>query len=172
MLLSEPLLVCAVLTLCSAASTATFPTQVLLPKPTGKYYVGLSITELIGNNRTQPFALDVEPVKLMISVFYPVDHQHHSIPAAYFPPEIALIEDDELSEHGLAAPNGTFEKLALQLASDQTIRSRTDKSSCEYPLVLFMPAQNTTRLFYSQIASTVASLPIHPNPRRGHQFRA
>jgi len=157
MLFSNSLLVCAALTICSAAPTETHPTQVLLPKPSGKYEVGLSIAELIDHSRTQPFAPAAEPVKLMISVFYPVPLQHQTTPAAYFPPETALIEDNSLSEEGLAAPNGTFEKLALQVASDQDIQSRTDDNSCEYPLVLFMPGQNTTRLFYSQIASTVAS---------------
>jgi hypothetical protein len=32
------------------------------------------------------------------------------------PPKTALLEDEELSGYGLSAPNGTLEKLALQLA--------------------------------------------------------
>jgi hypothetical protein len=73
------------------------------------------------------------------------------------PPETALIEDGELRELGLAAPNGTFGKLALQLASNEPIQNLTDQNSCQYPLVLFMPAEDTTRLFYSQMASTIVS---------------
>ncbi|TVY32647.1 putative 1-alkyl-2-acetylglycerophosphocholine esterase [Lachnellula occidentalis] len=159
MLFSNPLLACAFLTICSASPTA--PSQIQLPKPVGKYEVGLSITELIDHNRTQPFAPNGTLVKLMISVFYPVTHKHHSISGAYMTTETALIEDNTLSSQGLAAPNGTFGKLTLQLASDQSIQSRKDKSTCEnpveYPLVLFMPGEGTTRLFYNQIASTVAS---------------
>ncbi|TVY88323.1 putative 1-alkyl-2-acetylglycerophosphocholine esterase [Lachnellula willkommii] len=150
-----PNLTWTVFTICSASPTA--PNQTQLPRPAGKYEVGLSITELIDHNRTQPFAPNGTLVKLMISVFYPVTHKHHSISGTYMTPDTALIEDNTLSSQGLAAPNGTFGKLALQLAGDQTIQSRKDKSSCEYPLVMFMPGEGTTRLFYSQIAATVAS---------------
>ncbi|TVY55099.1 putative 1-alkyl-2-acetylglycerophosphocholine esterase [Lachnellula cervina] len=159
MLFSNCLLTWTFLTICSASPTA--PNQIKLPRPAGKYEVGLSITELVDHNRTQPFAPNGTLVKLMISVFYPVTHQHHSISGAYMTPDAALIEDNTLSKQGLAAPNGTFGKLALQLASDQTIQSRKDKSSCEhpaeYPLVIFMPGEGTTRLFYSQIVASVAS---------------
>lgn len=131
----------------------------LLPKPTGPHQVGLSIAELIDYKRTQPFIQDVEPVKLMISVFYPVTGKYQTVKAAYFPSETALVEDIELSElFGLAAPNGTFEKLALQLVSAGPAQKSKGSRTCEFPLVIFMPGQGTTRLFYSHIASTIASL--------------
>ncbi|CZR57814.1 related to PAF acetylhydrolase family protein [Phialocephala subalpina] len=144
----------------ATSSLAHSPSQVLLPKPTGKYHVGLSIAELIDSSRTQPFLQDIEPIKLMISVFYPVSHEHHTSPVPYMPPETALIEDNYLSSdiYGLASPNGTFEKVALQLVDGEHL---TSKDSCEeeqeYPLIIFMPGEGTTRLFYSQIASTIAS---------------
>jgi hypothetical protein len=143
--------------MCSAASFAGCPSQVLLPKPTGLYQVGVSVAELIDYSRNQPFVPDVEPIRLMISVFYPVIHQHHSIAGPYMPPEIALIEDITLSQLGLASPNGTFEKVALHLASNEPYQNLTNQTSCQYPLVLFMPAEGTTRFFYGQIASTIAS---------------
>lgn len=140
-------------------SCAHYSSQVLLPKPTGKYHVGLSITELIDSSRTQPLVQDTKSIKLMISVFYPVSHEHHLTPTPYMPPETALIEDNYLSEvYNLGSPNGTFEKVFLQLVDSEDVMS---KDSCEeakeYPLVIFMPGQGTTRLFYNQIASTVAS---------------
>lgn len=155
------LLAYAALAVCSNAMIARSPSlsQALLPKPTGPHQVGLTIAELIDYKRTQPFIQDVEPVKLMISVFYPVTGKHHSVKAAYFPPETALVEDIELSElFGLAAPNGTFEKLALQLVSADPAQKSKSSNSCEFPLVIFMPGQGTTRLFYSHIASNIASL--------------
>ncbi|KAF8860948.1 hypothetical protein BDZ45DRAFT_724234 [Acephala macrosclerotiorum] len=68
------------------------------------------------------------------------------------PLETALIEDNYLSEiYGLASPNGTFEKAALQLVDGEHLGS---EDSCgeeeEYPLVLFMPGEGTTCLFYNQ----------------------
>ncbi|TVY22646.1 putative 1-alkyl-2-acetylglycerophosphocholine esterase [Lachnellula hyalina] len=155
MLFSNSLLACVFFTTCTASPKP--PNQIRLPKPGGKYEVGLSITELTDHNRTQPFAPNGTLVQLMISVFYPVTHKHHAITRAYMTPETALIEDITLSSQGLAAPNGTFGKVVLQLASDQNIQSRKDKSSRAFPLVFFMPGEGTTRLFYNQIASTVAS---------------
>src|SRR5665213_571148 len=157
MLLSGFFFACAGLTMCSAAAPAASSSQVLLPKPTGLYQVGRSVTELIDNSRTQPFAPDVEPRRLMITVFYPVSPQHPPTIGAYMPPETSRIEDVELSGFGLAAPNGTFEKVALHLASNKPIQNPTHQGPCHYSLVLFMPAEGTTRLFYSQIASAIAS---------------
>lgn len=157
MLLCLSLLALASSALCTATSLKISPSQVPLPKPTGLYQVGLSVTELIDYNRTQPFLQDYEPIKLMISVFYPVIHQHHSTMSAYMPPETASFEDLELSAAGLAAPNGTFEKLTLHVASNEPYENLGNQTTCQYPLVLFMPGEGTSRHFYNQIASTVAS---------------
>lgn len=158
MRLSNFLLTCIRLALLFAASSfAKSPSQVLLPEPTGKYHVGRSVTELVDRSRTQPFIQDMEPIKLMISVFYPVSREHQTTPASYMPPETALFEDNYLSEiYGLASPNGTFEKVALQLVDGVHLKNK-DACEEEHPLVLFMPGEGTTRLFYNQIASTIAS---------------
>ncbi|MCJ1238413.1 hypothetical protein MMC14_006402 [Varicellaria rhodocarpa] len=148
---------CVGLTVYSVAVLATSASQVILPKPSGFYNVGRSVTELIDNSRTQPFAPDVEPRRLMITVFYPVIPLHPATRGPYMPPETARIEDGELSADGLAAPNGTFERVALHLASNESIQNLTHRGPLHSSLVLFMPAEGTTRLFYSQIASTIAS---------------
>lgn len=157
MLLLNLLLACTGLTACSAAALVASSSQVLLPKPTGFYQVGLSVAEMIDHSRTQPFAPDVEPRRLMISVFYPVVPQHPTIPGTYMPPETAHVEDVELSSEGLKAPKGTFEKVALNVASNKAYKNLTHQPPCQYPLAIFMPAEATTRLFYSQIVSTIAS---------------
>lgn len=73
------------------------------------------------------------------------------------PPATAAFEDSsELSDTGsagLISPNGTFEKLALQLAG----KFPQTQSTLDLPIVLFSPAEATTRLFYSVIAQTIAS---------------
>ena len=70
------------------------------------------------------------------------------------PPETAGIEDLELSLAGVAAPNG---KLFLHLVSNEPTENVTNQTSCQHPLILFMPGQGTTRHFYQQIASAIAS---------------
>ncbi|THY33996.1 hypothetical protein D6D01_02063 [Aureobasidium pullulans] len=139
------------------------PSQVVLPKPTGRYLVGQTASvELIDYSRVQPFAPGPEPIRLEISLFYPViDQQHHKAQvnaAAYFPAVVAQFEDAALSDIGVHAPNGTFGKLALHLASDETCqRSGSHEPEVDFPLAIFMPGEGTTRLWYSQIAATVAS---------------
>jgi hypothetical protein len=125
--ISTMLLVFALLALksfkiCSAAPLEMSQTQIHLPKPTGQCQVGRSVAELIDYSRKQPFVQDDEPIKLMISVFYPLPHQKHSTFGAYMPPETAAIEDLETSIAGLAASNGTCEKLALHLAAIKSPR--------------------------------------------------
>ncbi|KAI5235457.1 hypothetical protein E4T42_09706 [Aureobasidium subglaciale] len=111
------------------------PSQVVLPKPTGRYLVGQTASvELIDYSRVQPFAPGLEPIRLEISLFYPVtDQRHHKADfdaVAYFPAAVAQFEDAALSDIGLEV---------------------------DFPLAIFMPGEGTTRLWYSQIAATVAS---------------
>lgn len=156
MQLSSLLLACAgplTWSIALAASTS----QVLLPKPTGLYQVGRSVAELVDSSRLQPFVQVAEPRKLMISLFYPVLPQHPPVIGKYMLPDTAQFEDQALSVQGVKAPKGTLEKVALYLASDKAIKNLTQQPPCQYPLAIFMPAEGTTRLFYNQIASTIAS---------------
>lgn len=131
--------------------------QILLPKPDGAFEVGLGITELIDESRLAIFSPIVQPRKLMVSLFYPVISNKAIKPANYFPPGTAAFEDSsplsDTGSAGLISPNGTFEKLALQVASKSSRHQRT----FDFPIVLFSPAEATSRLFYSVIAQTVAS---------------
>jgi hypothetical protein len=159
MLLLNSLLACTGLTLCSAAALAASSSKVLLPKPSGYYQVGRSTAEVVDHSRTQPFTPngELEPRKLMISVFYPVVPQHPSITGEYMLPETAAFEDTQLSQEGLRAPKGTFEKVALNLAGNKAFQNLTRQPACHHPLVVFMGGEGTTRLFYQQIVSTIAS---------------
>jgi Chlorophyllase enzyme len=93
----------------------------------------------------------------MISLFYPVAPQGPPTKGAYILPETARVEDVELLAVGLKSPKGTFEKIALNLASNKAYQNLTHQPPCDYPLAIFMPAEAATRLWYSQIASTIAS---------------
>ena len=124
----------------------------LLPKPDGPYEVGMGVMELIDKSKTQLFAPTAEPRKFMVSSFYPVGRQEPITPISYLPPETAAFEDSfQEATYGLDSPSGTFEKLELPLA-DKLARIQHN-----FPLVLFSPAQGTSRLFYGAIATTVAS---------------
>ena len=131
--------------------------QVLLPKPDGAYEVGLGTMELTDKSRLQIFAPTVQPRHFMVSLFYPVHSHKSTTPASYMPPETAAFQDSsELSTTGsvgLISPNGTFEKLALQVAG----KSSQTQAILDFPVVLFSPGEATTRLFYSVIAQTIAS---------------
>ena len=135
-------------------SAAVGAEQVLLPKPNGDFQVGMGVVELIDVSRLQPFAPTVQHPKLMVSLFYPVESHNPTTPVKYMPDGTAAFEDgSEQSVYGLASPNGTFEKLALQMAC----KSSQTQATSDFPVVLFSPAEATTRLFYSVIAQTIAS---------------
>ncbi len=131
--------------------------QVLLPKPDGAFEVSVGIMELIDESRLQLFAPTVQPRKIMVSMFYPVKSHQATTLVNYMPPATAAFEDSsdesDTGAAGLISPNGTFEKLALQLAG----KSPQTQATLDFPIVLFSPAEATTRLFYSVIAQTIAS---------------
>ena len=148
---------CFITTSFQLSMTTAKANQVLLPKPDGAYEVGLGIIELTDKSRLQLFAPTVQQRKFMVSLFYPVHSHKSTTPVSYMPPGTAAFEDSsELSDPGsagLISPNGTFEKLALQIAS----KSPQTQGTPDFPIVLFSPGEATSRLFYSVIAQTIAS---------------
>lgn len=154
MLLPRYVSLCFITTSFPILSAAANVGQVLLPKPSGAFEVGVGTMELIDESRLQPFAPAVQYRKLMVSLFYPVNSHKPTTPVKYMPPGTAAFEDGwEQSVYGLVSPNGTFEKLALQLAGE----SLQTQGILDFPIVLFSPAEATNRLFYSVIAQTIAS---------------
>ena len=148
---------CFITTSSLLLTTTAKADQVLLPKPDGAFEVGLSTMELIDKSRLQLFAPSVQQRHFMVSLFYPVHSRKSTTPSNYMPPETAAFEDgSELSttgSAGLVSPNGTFERLALQVAG----KSPQTQGTLDFPIVLFSPGEATTRLFYSVIAQTIAS---------------
>ena len=148
---------CFITTSSLLLTTTAKADQVLLPKPDGAFEVGLSTMELIDKSRLQLFAPSVQQRHFMVSLFYPVHSRKSTTPANYMPPETAAFEDSsELSttgSAGLVSPNGTFERLALQVAGT----SPQTQGTLDFPIVLFSPGEATTRLFYIVIAQTIAS---------------
>ena len=154
MLPSRYVYLCFITTAVQLCLAGTAARQALLPKPTGIFQVNMGSMELIDESRLQPFAPTAQFRRLMVSLFYPVRSQKPTVPVRYFPPETAAYEDSsEESVYSLLSPNGTFERLALQLANE----SLQVQSQLDFPVVLFSPGEATTRLFYSAIAQQIAS---------------
>lgn len=136
---------------------STSQSKVLLPKPSGRYDVGLQTAKLLDKTREDPFAPSQRPRALMVSFFYPAGRDSALCLADYMPPATAAFEDQRFAQYGL--PNGTFEKLSLQVScrnsSTDTYKHANGRDHC--PVVLFSPGLGTSRLLYSAIAQSVAS---------------
>ena len=124
--------------------------QALLPRPNGTYTVGLMTFDLIDTALLQPFAPNAEPRTLALSIFYPTDSTSTTL-TEDMPPGSAAVQDQEYG-----APNGTFESLRLQLASNNSQIS-SDSNGRKWPVLLFSGAAGTTRLMYNSMAAQVAS---------------
>ncbi|CAO2650042.1 Nn.00g013340.m01.CDS01 [Neocucurbitaria sp. VM-36] len=127
--------------------------SIVLLEGTGPYGVSYREYELVDSSRMDPFnASHVR--RIMVSQLDPVPKskcQFTKIP--YFLPEVARAEDEVLSVYEY--PTGTFSQFYLKVCTSTGHRD----SGCEkeFPIALFSPGLNTTRLFYSAMAQEVAS---------------
>lgn len=132
----------------------------VLPQGTGPYCSSLTISELVDDTRVDPFNSS-HLRRIMISRFDPV------LPAScnltqvpYFPPVSAAIEDEILAVYEFPKILGQF---SLEVCASQHNYSYpiTDPSPSalyeEFPVVLYSPPLNTSRLFGSSIAQEIAS---------------
>jgi len=132
--------------------------KVLLPRPSGRYDVGLKTARLLDKSRLDPFAPFRRPRALMVSFFYPAGKDSGCCLAEYMPFSTAVFEDRHFAPIGV--PNGTFEKLSLQVScrnsSSDTYKHHHHRDR-EWPVILFSPGLGTPRLLYSAIAQSIAS---------------
>ncbi len=126
----------------------------LLPKPSGPCQLTLNVSQLIETSRKDPWGMDPTTYRrLMISRFDPVPphtcYGEEKVP--YMSPAISLAEDAAFAPYGI--PAGIFASLEMAFCSQP--------KSCEpnetYPVVLFSPGLDTTRLLYSMLAQEIAS---------------
>ncbi len=148
--IKQCLIAVAVFTLYLSEAQST----VLLPNPSGPYKVGLNTIKLVDETRLDPFAPDCRPRAVMLSLFYPVNLRSEynlTCLSEYMPAVTATFEDQKYSPFGLLI--GSFEKLSLQVScKNSSVYHHND-----YPVVLFSPALETSRLLYNAIAQSVAS---------------
>jgi dienelactone hydrolase len=129
----------------------------LIPKPPGRYTVGLSTMKLVDLERIDPYLSNNQSRALMISAFYPAaeaDDNSTSCPVPYMPSASAIFMDQVLSPYGI--PAGAFESFQLQVACPSQTRDCLS-SRQDFPLVLFSPGFGGPRLIYSAIAQDLSS---------------
>lgn len=135
--------------------------SVLLPPPTGPFSVSLDTAELVDSSRVDPWN-STHTRRLMVSRFDPVPPRQcrTTCPVPYMPPDTAAFQDAAFARLGIPVPPGTFGSLYLQLCCDAKhpkTHPHADWSRNSHPTLFFSPGLGSTRLFYSAIASQVAS---------------
>jgi predicted dienelactone hydrolase len=122
----------------------------LLPQGTGPYQSALTISELVDDSRMDPFNSS-HVRRLMISRFDPVPTNSCNLTTApYFTPATAAAENDILASYDYPR---IFEDFALQVC-EQAGNSSTKSA---FPIAIYSPGLNTSRLFGSSIAQELAS---------------
>ncbi|RDL34763.1 uncharacterized protein BP5553_07891 [Venustampulla echinocandica] len=122
--------------------------------PTGPYQLTLNVSQLIDASRKDPWGKDtVKYRRLMISRFDPLPpntcYRNEKVP--YMSPTISAAMDGILTPFDF--PAGIFGSL------DMVVCFQPDfyKPNKTWPVVLFSPGFNATRLMYSMLAQEVAS---------------
>ncbi|KAK5136686.1 hypothetical protein LTR08_002339 [Meristemomyces frigidus] len=127
----------------------------LVPNPPGKYNVTLTTGPLIDYTRNDPYAATPTPRALMLSIFQPATCAS-TVLVPYMPNKTANYQGPYLQEIFNISANLTplFLEARLPVCSDHP-------GSCspldDSPILLFSPGYSIPRLYYSVLASAIAS---------------
>ena len=127
----------------------------LTPNPPGKYNVTLTTGALIDYTRNSTYAATPTARALMLSIFQPVTCAS-TVPVSYMPNKTADYQGPFLQKLFNISTNFTplFLEARLPVCPD-------NPSGCSYldnsPILLFSPGYSIPRLYYSVIASAIAS---------------
>ncbi|KAK0709382.1 PAF acetylhydrolase [Lasiosphaeria miniovina] len=141
----------SILVLFLATATAGF----LAPDPTGKYNVTLTTGTLVDYSRNDAYAALPTPRALMLSVFQPATCAS-IVSVPYMPDKTAEYQGPFIQQSFNISADLTplFLEARLPVCSDHP-------GSCSplenRPILLFSPGYSTPRLYYSVIASAIAS---------------
>ncbi|KAH7130148.1 hypothetical protein B0J11DRAFT_457147 [Dendryphion nanum] len=133
--------------------TARAHATIVLPQGTGPYRSTLSVAELIDKSRLDPFnASHVR--RLMVSRFDPIPAKAcNPIQVPYFPPTTAALENEILAAYDFPK---IIEQFVLEVCEDKDHLNQ-EIGKRKFPIALYSPGLNTTRLFGSSIAQEIAS---------------
>jgi hypothetical protein len=127
--------------------------DVILPIPGGPLQLGTITAVLTDHSRTNWLANDTSPRALPISVFYPVGYKPCSggYLSEYVPHVVSDFEDNYFELYGVLAD------IDYAAFKSQMYRTCSDgKHHNGYPLVIFSPGYQRTRLLYGALAQAVA----------------
>ena len=129
---------------------------IVLPRGTGPYLTSLSNEEWVDTARLDPFNSS-HVRRIMVSRFDPVLPslcRFETVP--YLTPVTAATEDEILAEYDY--PRGLWKRFVHESCKKTNVRGRRQENrEKKWPLALFSPGLNTTRLFSSHFAQEIAS---------------
>jgi len=129
---------------------------ILIPPPSGPFKVSLVNQELLDTKRADPWGFDnIANRRIAVSIFSPHKAKQciSSKRIPYMTPAVSSEEDRILGPYEW--PVGVLGQLELEFCVASPKSKPLDIK--QYPLVLFSGGGNTTRFYYSALASEVAS---------------
>lgn len=126
----------------------------LVPSPPGKYNVTLTIGSLTDYTRNEPSVETPTPRTLVLSVFQPAKCAS-TVPASYMPNTTAEFQGPYLQQQFNISADFTplFLEARLPVCGEPSGSSTPENG----PILLFSGGWNIPRLYYSAIASAIAS---------------
>lgn len=155
------LLQCAFLILVRHAASDS-PTRAFLPSINGTIEVGVKYLAMTDHHRLDPFSNGTDFRRIMVSLFYPINHDPLSVemqkPLAsdtvaelpYMPAKTAALYGQLLGPYGFT--ESRFQSLATRCHLDAIMPDDTSS----FPLVVFSPGGGTSRLLYTSIMEDLA----------------
>ena len=135
-------------------SMALDATNIVIPSSYGPFNSTLQHFELIDVNRRDPFNSS-HLRRLMVTRFdpVPVENCGKAQLVPYMTPEVARVQAEV--EVSVGVPQGPYESLRLNICSP-TIKNVSQDIS-RYPVAIFSPGYNTSRLLSSALAQAIAT---------------
>jgi hypothetical protein len=136
-------------------------TQALLvPSPPGPYDVAMKHFELVDPSRIDHFAPEPNiKRRIMVSAYLPIDVHHRC--EAQVVPYMPSLTASVFGKVGvtLGIPQGTIESFHIKFCNISTIKpKKTHRPRKEFPVVIFSPGAQGTRLVYGAVARSLASM--------------
>jgi hypothetical protein len=134
-------------------SKITFAEDVILPIPGGPLQLGTATAVLVDYSRTNWLANNTSPRALPISVFYPVGYEPCSggYLSEYVPKVVSDFEDNYFKPYGVLAD---IDYAAFKSQMHHTCSGSKNQEG--YPVIIFSPGYQHTRLLYGALAQAVA----------------
>ncbi|KAL7953408.1 Alpha/Beta hydrolase protein [Trichoderma compactum] len=135
---------------------------VLVPGPTGPYAVAMKELPLTDTSRHDP----LDPTgksksrRLLVSLYLPVDKSRRSCPVVtvpYMTPPVAASYGQQATQVGL--PDTLYQPFQMEFCDLKKLSpcGQASNKNKKYPLILFEPGLEESRLIYSAMARSLAS---------------